>query len=125
MKDKSKKDTVSASRDHLKLNVDIYVFKEHRYYVSYCPSLDISTSGTSKEDALANFRERLEIYVETCLEKGTLWDDLKKHGWAVNKRNVTPPPFSVLVQKREVSDLLGGSLDYQKIRTPFRFAAIV
>lgn len=125
MKDNSKKDTVSASRDFLKVNVDIYVFKEHKYYVSYCPSLDICTSGTSKEDALANFRERFELYVETCLEKGTLWDDLKRHGWSVKKRSVTPPPFNVLVQKREVSDLLGGPLDYQKIRAPFRIASVV
>lgn len=61
--------------------IEYYIFREDDNLIAYCPSLDISTSSKDYGDTVKNFYERFQIYVETCLEMGTLWDDLKKHGW--------------------------------------------
>ena len=55
---------------------------------------------------------------------GTLWDDLRDHGWKVTEKKLTPPPFSRLVRKPEVSRLLGGHINYEKVSAPMRIAAM-
>ena len=54
--------------------IEYHIFREGDNLIAYCPSLDISTSGKDYGDAVKNFYERFQIYVETCLEMGTLWD---------------------------------------------------
>ena len=61
--------------------IEYYIFREGDNLIAYCPSLDISTSGKDYSDAVKNFYERFQIYIETSLEMGTLLDDLKDHGW--------------------------------------------
>ena len=95
--------------------IEYYIFREGENIIAYCPSLDISTSGKDYSDAVKNFYERFQIYIETSLEMGTLWDDLKDHGWKVTEKKLTPPPFSRLVRKPEVSRLLGGHINYEKV----------
>ena len=47
-----KKDTIQIDQDEFRLNVDIYVFREGENYISYCPSLDICSSGKNFNDAV-------------------------------------------------------------------------
>lgn len=112
---KGHQNSIRASRNGIRVVVDIYIFKEHDYYISYCPSIDICTSGYSHDEALSNFYERLEIYIDSCMEKGTLWDDLKAHGWTVTKTRITPPPFQQIARIQEVSKLLSGHTSYSKV----------
>lgn len=64
-----------------RFNIEFYVFMENEAYVSYCPSLDISTSGKTFNEAISNFYEMFQLYVESCVENKTLHDDLLAHGW--------------------------------------------
>ena len=48
--------------------IEYHIFREGDNLIAYCPSLDISTSGKDYGDAVKNFYERFQIYVETCLE---------------------------------------------------------
>lgn len=107
-----------------RFSIEYYVFREDNYMIAYCPSLDICTSGKDYTDAVKNFFERYQIYVESCLEMGTLRDDLKDHGWKVSEKKLTPPPFSKLVRKPEMSKLLGGHTNYEKVSSPMRIAAM-
>ena len=113
-----------SPRAEYRFAIDYYVFRENDYMIAYCPSLAISTSGKDYTDAVKNFYERFQIYVDTCLEMGTLWDDLKNHGWKVTEKALNPPAFSKLVRKPEVSKLLGGHLNYEKVTTPMRISAM-
>ena len=117
---KMNKDT----KEEYRFAIEYYIFREGDNLIAYCPSLDISTSGKDYGDAVKNFYERFQIYVETCLEMGTLWDDLRDHGWKVTEKKLTPPPFSRLVRKPEVSRLLGGHINYEKVSAPMRIAAM-
>ena len=104
--------------------IEYYIFREEVHLIAYCPSLDISTSGKDYVDAVKNFYERFQIYVDTSLEMGTLWDDLKDHGWEVTKEKLMPPSFMNLVRKPEVAHLLGGHINYEKVSTPMRIATM-
>ena len=79
----------SRNNTEYRFAIEYYIFREGENLIAYCPSLDISTSGKDYGDAVKNFYERFQIYVETCLEMGTLWDDLKDHGWKVTDKKLT------------------------------------
>ena len=40
------------------------VTKEGNLYVAHCPELDVASQGTTVEEALANLREAVELYLE-------------------------------------------------------------
>ena len=114
----------NSKQEEYRFSIEDYIFREGDNLIAYCPSLDISTSGKDYCDAVKNFFERFQIYVETCLELGTLWDDLRDHGWKVTEKKLTPPTFSRLIRKPEMSRLLGGHINYEKVSTPMRIAAM-
>ena len=41
-------------------------------YVSCCPPLDIYSQGPTKETALENLVEAIQLFFESCYERGTL-----------------------------------------------------
>lgn len=47
-------------KEHLK-NV---VWKEEKHYVAQCLNVDVSSFGNTKEEALNNLKEALELYFE-------------------------------------------------------------
>ena len=112
------------AKDDYRFVIEYYIFREGDNLTAYCPSLDISTSGKDYGDAVKNFYERIQIYVENCLEMGTLWDDLKEHGWKVSEKKLTPPSFNRLVRKPEMTKLLGDHISYEKVSAPMRIAAM-
>ena len=62
----------SSNREEYRIAIDYYIFREDENYIAYCPSLDISTSGKDYVDAIKNFYERFQIYIDTCVEMGTM-----------------------------------------------------
>ena len=74
----------NASTEY-RFQLEFYVFQEDGVYIAYCPSLDISTSGDTFNEAVGNFHERFQLHVEWCVEHGTLLEDLAAHGWKVKR----------------------------------------
>ena len=54
------------------LTVDSEVKKEGGVHVSYCPALDVYSQGESEDEASANLIEALQLFVQSCYERGTL-----------------------------------------------------
>jgi predicted RNase H-like HicB family nuclease len=46
------------------VNLEHIVWKEGQHYVAQCLNVDVSSFGESKEEALANLNEALELYFE-------------------------------------------------------------
>lgn len=69
------------------LQLSVLVFQQGDYYVSYCPSLELSSYGDSIEEAKTGFDDVMKIYLEECQKKGTLHADLLAHGWQLNIDN--------------------------------------
>jgi predicted RNase H-like HicB family nuclease len=42
------------------------IYREDDGYVSLCPELDLASQGDSIEDATANLREAVELFLETA-----------------------------------------------------------
>ena len=40
------------------------VYKEGKYYVDQCLNVDVSSFGKTEQEAIANLREALELYLE-------------------------------------------------------------
>ena len=48
----------------MKLQLQNVVWKEGVFYVAQCLNVDVSSFGNSKEEALQNLNEALELYFE-------------------------------------------------------------
>jgi predicted RNase H-like HicB family nuclease len=46
------------------LELSAIVRREGRFYISLCPEFDVASQGKSVEEALANLKEALELYLE-------------------------------------------------------------
>lgn len=46
------------------LNLEHVVWKEGQYFVAQCLNVEVSSFGETKEDALINLNEALELYFE-------------------------------------------------------------
>ncbi len=49
-----------------RLQLTALLEREGDGYVSLCPELDVASQGTTVEEALANLREAVELFLETA-----------------------------------------------------------
>ena len=45
----------------IEVQLNVYSFKEDESYIAYCPALDLSSYGTTENNAKASFEEILAI----------------------------------------------------------------
>jgi len=48
----------------MKIKLENIIWKEGEYYVAQCLNVEVNSFGNSKEEALANLQEALELYFE-------------------------------------------------------------
>ena len=51
---------------------DAHIFKEGDTFVAYVPALDVSSCGTTDEEARKNIRDAVRGFLETSADIGTL-----------------------------------------------------
>lgn len=68
------------------VKVQIYFVQEGDYVVAYCPSLDLSSYGTTTTKAKKSFSEVLDIFMTETLRKGTLEKVLLELGWKLQQK---------------------------------------
>ena len=75
--------------------IPVLYLKENDVFVAYSPVLDLSSCGSTFEEASKNFDEAVEILFSECEEKGTLEETLTACGWEVRgkkpHRSLHPP----------------------------------
>ena len=54
--------------------------KDGDWFIVSNDALDLVTQGESEENALANFREMVTLFVESCYRRGTLYEVLNESG---------------------------------------------
>jgi predicted RNase H-like HicB family nuclease len=57
------------------------IIKEDGQWVAFCPALDLSTCAATREKALANAGEAIQMWFESCLRRGTLEAALHELDW--------------------------------------------
>jgi predicted RNase H-like HicB family nuclease len=55
--------------------------REDGWYVATCPPLDIATQGRTQQEARENLIEAAQLFLASCLERGTLDQALKELGF--------------------------------------------
>ena len=48
----------------MEMHFDVIITKEDKKYSSWCPQIDIASSGDSIEEAKNNLKEAIELYLE-------------------------------------------------------------
>lgn len=107
---------------HYKFNIEFYVFADAGQQIAYCPALDLSSSGATFNEAISAFYECFQLYIETCVENGTLLDDLAAHGWKTTRHTLRAPAFTTLLKKPELKHLVNSGIGFEKIVAPAQIA---
>ncbi|MBU1126969.1 MAG: type II toxin-antitoxin system HicB family antitoxin [Patescibacteria group bacterium] len=87
----------------LQFSLPVSFLKEGKYFIAHTPSLDLSTSGKTFEEAKKRFEEIVQIFFEELVEKGTLEEVLTESGWQKVRKEWFPP--SVVAQESESFEL--------------------
>lgn len=80
------------------LDYEIIVFKEDTVYVSYCPELDISSCGSTLEQAKEMLKIAVRLFLEEAEEMGTLDDILEESGYKKGANGRWLPPKLVATE---------------------------
>jgi len=75
------------------------VKRDGDWYIAHCPPLDITTQGRTLAEAKANLTEASELFITSCLERGTLEQAMKELGFVPFKaepRNI-PNAFPIAI----------------------------
>lgn len=63
------------------MRLSAFVRPEGDGWESSCPTLAVYSQGDSEEEARANLREAVELWMESCLERNTFSTALLELGW--------------------------------------------
>lgn len=69
------------------------IFKEGRAFVAHTPELDVSSCGDSEEQALANLKEAVRLFLEEADKIGTLNQILEEAGFFKRDDTLAGPEF--------------------------------
>jgi predicted RNase H-like HicB family nuclease len=90
-----------------------FVFREGDAWVAYCQGLDLSSCGETEEAALAAVTEAINLWVWSCIERGTLEQALGEMGWVCQEPSgeiadcrlrKLPPAFMIEKMRRNGKD---------------------
>lgn len=70
-----------ANRIRIELSVPAEVRQDGSRFVSSCPPFDVYSQGPDEEAALVNLVEALQLFIESCLARGTLEQVLRECGF--------------------------------------------
>ena len=85
-------DRIRRDQDGLEITVEVMLIKDGEQWVSYAPSLQLTSYGNTQQEAKDGFAEALDIFMEHTACKGTLERLLIEYGWVLSRSNYAPPP---------------------------------
>jgi predicted RNase H-like HicB family nuclease len=66
--------------------------KHGAWYIAQCPPLDLSTQGRTAAEARRNLQEASELFLTSCIERGTLDRALRELRFSRAKRKIAARP---------------------------------
>ena len=77
----------------MKIRYNVLVFKEGDTYVAHTPQLDLSSCGTTLQQARRMLDQAVGLFLEEAEKMGTLKDILQEIGYDRDKDMWVPPPL--------------------------------
>ncbi len=65
----------------IKLTLPIAIQKEGDVFVSVCPVFDVASQGCTVDEAKSNLIEALHLFIQTCIEMGTISQVMQESGF--------------------------------------------
>lgn len=101
----------------LTINLELLLFKEDDVYIIYSPALDISAFASTEEGVKEDFGNVITSYLEYGMNKKTLWDDLRRHGWEVkSKKRIKAPSDEQLFRINDTYKDIKENKEYKTIQ---------
>jgi predicted RNase H-like HicB family nuclease len=69
----------------------VTIFREGKTFIAYSPALDLSSCGSSEQEAKRMFTEAVEVFFEELIAIKTVDATLKDLGWTKKKGQFQPP----------------------------------
>ncbi|MFZ5552973.1 MAG: hypothetical protein ACOZCO_07645 [Bacteroidota bacterium] len=91
------------------VNLTVLTWKDKDIYYVYAPALDLTGYDKSLNAAKDSFTETLNQTLNYMQNKGTIFDELERLGWTVNrkkKRVVAPNHEEILSDNKHYRDLV-------------------
>ena len=125
MKKGSFSGTVISQGTAIETVLSLYIFEENNMHIIYCPALDLSAAGINQNEAEMEFAKILELYVDYCLKKKTLFKDLEALGWKIKKKTEAQAPSikKMLHINPTLQDIVYNKQSYRTFNHPLRIAA--
>jgi len=77
---------------------DTHIFKEGDAYVAYVPALDVSSCGSTDEEARRNIRDAVRGFLAASADMGTLDEILREAGYEQEGGEWRAPEFGKMGQ---------------------------
>lgn len=87
----------------LQIDYDVVVFREGDAYVAYCPELDLSSCGHDVDEARANLKTAVRLFIEETSKLGTLEQVLEEAGYVPDGRGGYVSPRLVATESASVA----------------------
>lgn len=102
----------------INVQVPVMLFEENGIQIAYIPVLDISGYGTTEPEAKQSLEHCLSEYFSYTINKNTLIEDLKDHGWTIKKKTkpYIAPELTDLFSKNEYLHNIVNSIPYKMDR---------
>lgn len=69
---------------HMNIHLPVVVERKEKWFVSFCPVLDVCSQGATEEEAKKNLTEALVAFLISCHKRGTLDAVLKRCGFVAD-----------------------------------------
>lgn len=75
------------------ISFTVHIFKEGEMFVAYVPELDLSSCGSTDEEARKNIRDAVRGFLKTSASMGTLDEILEESGYRREDEKWRAPEF--------------------------------
>jgi|HigsolmetaAR206D_1030411.scaffolds.fasta_scaffold07319_2 Uncharacterized conserved protein len=84
----SRREERHAISDHqiaIRFRLPAHVTREGDWFVAYCPAMDVSSQGRTRDEALSALTEAVTATLEFCIEQNTIDQVLRSLGFRQGK----------------------------------------
>ncbi len=112
---------INRGNHHFDIKLSLLKWNEDNIFYVYAPALDLTGYGNNQMEAEDSFKIMLEEFIKYTDNKKTIYKELERLGWMVNKRKkrVHPPEHDQMLEDnetfRELSSMPGVKSTHTRI----------
>lgn len=97
---------IQIDQGKVSVKVSVFIFKDGKSWIAFCPSLDLSGYATTEKGAKKDFTWMLQDWLNTQISSKSLEQDLKQQDWIVGKGKWSEPDVKELLSKNDLMDFV-------------------